>query len=232
MRELAHVGVVEPAEERVFVLHRGDARRARLLREAEPCHRAPGAFVRQPEGADLARRHDLAERLGHGAHVVDRAGLVLAGRVEAPVLAEVVGAAVGPVELVEVDPVGPETAERGVDAGMDGFGRHRRAAADLRVAGACDLGGEDDVVPPPGLRDPGADDLFRPAHGFGQHRVRRIHLGRVEEIDAVVECEIDLGVTLGLGILAAPCHGPEAELRNLDPRPPERRPPHACLRVR
>ena len=48
-------------------------------------------------------------------HVGPRGRAVLGGGVVAPVLPEMVGAAVGPVDLVDVDHIGPQPRERGVE---------------------------------------------------------------------------------------------------------------------
>jgi hypothetical protein len=127
------------------------------------------------------------------------------------------------VDLIEVDVVGLEALEGGVD------GVHDVAAggADVVAAGtgaAEDLGGDDDVFAgdaevAEGLAD---GDL---GLAFG------VDVGCIDEVDAVVDGVLDEGVDAGLadvadhlpdgtvfgelaGLVAGKGHGAEAELRN------------------
>ena len=214
MRRLGHVGVVEPAEQRVLVLHRGDARPARPPGRRVPGGGAPGGLVRQPEMEDVAGLHEPRERARRVVHVPAHGGRILPRRVVGPVLAEVVGAALGPVELVEVDAVGPQAPQRAMDRLGQRLGRDAAPVAQ-RPAGTDDLGGDEPLVAPPGAREPLAHDRLGASRGLGAHGVHRIHLGRVHERAARLGRTLDLGVGLLRGVLGPPGHGAEAQLADL-----------------
>ena len=89
------------------------------------------------------------------------------------------------------------------------------AAEPLHVGAAHDLGGEDHLVALAARLEPGADDALGRAGGLGFGR-DRIELGRVPEIDALVERVIHLLVAFGLGVLLAPGHGAEADQADVE----------------
>ena len=161
--------------------------------------------------ADLAGLHQLAHRAK--GFLYRRRAAVVAG-LEAK-LAEVVGGARRPVDLVQVDVVGLEPGQRGI-AGSQHAGAIELgpAAHVIHLPRPGDLGRQHDVLPLAGLGEPGADDLFGAAVGFSLRR-HRIHLGGVEEVDALAHRVIHLLVAFGLAVLLAPGHGAEADCGNL-----------------
>lgn len=140
-----------------------------------------------------------------------RLGAVLGGGVVGPGVPEMVGGAVGDVELVEVDHVGLQPLWRAYDGLRHRRARGRRPAADGALAGAGELGGQHDGIAAAGFCDPVAEELLRAPRGFGADRIDRIHLSAVEEIDAGVQRPVDLLMGVGFGGLAAPDHYAEAE---------------------
>ncbi len=119
--------------------------------------------------------------------------------------------AVGPVELIKIDVIGPEPLEAGVHRLADSFRRDRFAVADVRTAGAGDLGGNDHIVAPAARRQPIADNALGVAVGLGRKRRGRVEFGRIDEVDAPVEGIVELFVGLDRRVLRAPCHRPEAD---------------------
>jgi len=87
-----------------------------------------------------------------------------------------------------------------------------------RSARTGDLGGEDDAIALPALRDPAANILLGPALRFRADGGDRIALGGVEEIDALIERIVDLVMGLGLAVLRAPGHRTEADQADVDLR--------------
>src|SRR4051794_17295935 len=74
-----------------------------------------------------------------------------------------------------------------------------------RVTRAGYLGAQDDLRAPPAVADPLADDALGSSIRLraGRHRV---HLRRVDQIDAVIERVVDLRMPFCLGILLAEGH--------------------------
>ena len=128
---------------------------------------------------------------------------------------EHVGSAVWPVKLVQIHIVGFHRPKRVFKSDADGCRRDRRASAHVLVAFAGDFGGDDHIVPPSRFFDPATDDPFRIALRLFRERVGGVHLGRIDEIDAVVECHVDLGMPFGRGVLRSPGHGSEAQCAHL-----------------
>ncbi|MNJ33806.1 hypothetical protein D3C77_284960 [compost metagenome] len=128
-------------------------------------------------------------------------------------LAEEVGAAFGPVQLVEVDPVGLQALEAVVQGGDDVLAVVLELAvanvADA-VAGAGHLAGQDPVGAVAAGLEPVADDAFGGGVGFRAWR-NRVHLGGIDEIDSGGLGALDLREGLGLVILLAPGHGAQAQ---------------------
>jgi hypothetical protein len=117
--------------------------------------------------ADLAGAHLLVEHFEgffqRREHVV---GLVLVAQ-----LAEEVGAALRPVQLVQVDAVGLQALEAGIQRGDDVLAVVLElAVADVvdAVAGAGDLAGQHPVVAVAAAFEPVADDAFGGGVGFGR----------------------------------------------------------------
>ena len=82
------------------------------------------------------------------------------------------------VDLVQVDVVGAEPAQAGVDLGHDRLAR-QPGAVRARAHPAVDLGGDHDFVAPREVGQRTADDLLAGAV--------RVDVGGVEEVDAQVE---------------------------------------------
>src|SRR6185312_12660985 len=89
------------------VLDRDHARSRALLGGGQPAHRPPGGLVAEADVADLARLHRLAQ---YAEHFGERGeGLLRMVLVHQP--PERVHRALRPVQLVEVDIVGPEALQ-------------------------------------------------------------------------------------------------------------------------
>ena len=187
-----------------------------LSSDDRPAKRAdpPGRFVRQPPVANLARPHQRAHRLDL---LGDGGALALGGGVEHRV-AEVGQVSLRPVDLVEVDAIGLQAPKAGL-AGLRDVGPVQvgaPAAYPVAPAGAGDLGGDHEPVAVVAGK-PAAEILLGPALGFGPRR-HRIHLRGVDEVDPAIDRQVELGVRVGLAVLLAPGHGPEAHGGNLELR--------------
>ena len=164
---------------------RGDELLRRRRRRGPPGS-APTVHSENPISRTLPASHDLGQRLHR---LLDR-------RLR-----------VGAVALVEVDVVGPQPVERGVELLVDLLAREPAVGLGHREV---DLGGEDVV-----LADEVREDLA-PGRLGGPHAV---DVGGVEEVDPGVE----RGAGAGLGVLALDpgpvCEpGAQRDLRDLDPR--------------
>ena len=131
-------------EQVVGVLDRHRTRPATGFGQGEELHGAPRRFVGQADVADLAGLHLLIQRF----EGFFQRGEVVFVLVLVAQLAEEVGTAFRPVQLVEVDPVGLQALE----AGVQGFDDVLAVVAQVTVAdvidgvaGASDLAGEDPV---------------------------------------------------------------------------------------
>ena len=96
-------------------------------------------------------------------------------------------------------------------------GRHAAAFAHPGHAArrAGHLGGQHELAARAGvLGEPVADDGFGGAEGFLARR-HRVHLGRVDEVDAALQRAIEDGVGGGLVDLLAEGHGAEADRRDV-----------------
>ena len=65
------------------------------------------------------------------------------------------------------------------------------------------------------LREPGADSALGRTLGLRTRR-HRVHLGGIDQGDAVLECIVDLLVRFALAVLLAPGHGAETDQADLD----------------
>src|SRR5205823_10395653 len=114
--------------------------------------------------------------------------------------------------LVEVDAIDLEACQAGFDRLRNDFAREVGAAvADpLAPSRAGDLARDDEAVMP-AASEPVAENRFgaplRP-----RIRRHRIHLGGIDEVDALIERVVELSVGLGLVVLLAPGHRTEANL--------------------
>jgi hypothetical protein len=141
---------------------------------------------------------------------------VFVGHMGVAQLAKVVGGAVGPVQLVQVDVVGLQALQALVH-GFEQVGLVEGQAATPDVAGAQRLpcraggfGGQHDVLAAACVFQPRADVLLGAALGLGL-RGHGVHLGRVHEVDAAVQGEVQLCMGLGFGVLFAPGHGAQGD---------------------
>ncbi|MNN46183.1 hypothetical protein D3C81_1605530 [compost metagenome] len=128
-------------------------------------------------------------------------------------LAEEVGAALGPVQLVEVDPVGLQALEAVVQGGDDVLAVVlEQAVANMvdAVAGPGHLAGQDPLGTVAALAEPVADHALGGGVGFRAGR-DGIHLGSIDEIDPGGLGPFDLGEGLGLVVLLAPGHAAQAQ---------------------
>jgi len=86
------------------------------------------------------------------------------------------------VDLIEIDVVGAETPEAGVDLHHDGLAR-QPSAIRPRTHPAIDLGGDDDLVATREILDRATEDLLAAAE--------RVAVRRVEEVDAGFKRALD-----------------------------------------
>ena len=115
---------------------------------------------------------------------------------------------VGPVGLVQVDVVGVQPAQAVLDLLHDPPPR-RTPLVGVVAHGRHELGGQHHAVAPPLERL--ADDLLGLA--------RRVHVGRVNEVDARIEGGVDDADAVVV-VAVAPCpehHGSQAVPAHLDP---------------
>jgi hypothetical protein len=124
---------------------------------------------------------------------------------------------VPPMDLVEVDVVGAESAERGVDLAQDRLAR-QPGAVGSPAHPAVHLGGQDDLLA-------GREVGQRPAHDLLAGAVG-VDVGRIEEVDARLDGPLHEGSALLLGqapTVVAPlghavAHAAEADNRDVQPR--------------
>src|SRR5215218_1778832 len=125
--EREHLPLLLAVDQVVVVLHRGEpgppTRRGGVLGLGE----LPGVHARRAEVAGLAGPHDVVE----GPHRLLDRGLVVPA-----------------VDLVEVDVVGPQPVQRGVDGGQDVLAR-QPAVVGTRAHRVVDLGRQHVVVTAP-----------------------------------------------------------------------------------
>ncbi|CAH0314002.1 hypothetical protein SRABI70_04823 [Pseudomonas sp. Bi70] len=158
--------------------------------------------------ADLAGLDLLFQRF---EDFLDRGGVAVLVLVAE--LAEEIGRALRPVQLVEVDPVGLQALEAGVQGGDDVLAVVLElAVADMgdAIAGAGDLAGQNPVGAVTVLLEVLADDLLGLAVGLGARR-HRVHLGGVDEIDAMGLGALYLCERFASVVLLAPGHGAQAQ---------------------
>ena len=154
----------------------------------------PGLDVRERPLADLA----LADQVAEGGD-----GLLPRG----------VG--IDPVDVVEIDVIGPEARQARVH-GLHHVPPRQAAIGDGGAGRLRDLGREHPAVARG--RDRRPDHRLRAPAG--------VHVGRVDEVDAVVRGVVDDAPRLGGVRELAEQHGAEAELRHLHPAPSEHPIPH------
>src|SRR5690606_33005342 len=207
---------IQAIEQAVGILDADDPRQTEVFGSLEKLRHAPGSLVGYADVADLAGLDLLGE---YREGLLDRhALLALAPGVVA--LTEEVGAAIRPVQLVDVQVVGLQSIQAAVER-LDDVLRIMAslAVADVRRLGLTwrtdDLAGKDDVLATTGLRQPAADEALRTAPGLAT-RGRRVHLGRIDQVDAVIQREIQLRMRIGLAVLMTPGHGAQADDADLN----------------
>jgi hypothetical protein len=126
-----------------------------------------------------------------------------------------VGSRLGAVDLVEVDPVGAEPAQRVVDLADDPAARIAAPVRDLLAHREVHLGREDDVVAPPAGERLGHDDL---------RLALRVDVRGVDEVDPRVERAVDDPDRVGvIGVApGAEHHRAEAQLADRHAGPSQR----------
>ncbi len=209
MQALVQCVLDAAVDQAVRVLHGGDARQAVLRGQPHEFVHAVRGLVGQPDVPHLALAHQPAQRL---ELLVDRGLRALLRRVvvHRPERRHV---ALGPVDLVEVDHVGAQAPERAFARGQDVGPGQALAFADPGHAarGAGDLGGQHDALAQTRVGgQPVADDGFGGAERFLARR-HRVHLGRVDEVDAALDRAREDGVGVTFGDLLAEGHGAEAD---------------------
>ena len=162
-----------------------EAGEAGLIGRGERQPQLPGAVVGRAGVADFAPAAQVVERLHR---LLDR-------RV-----------AVGPVQLVEVDVVGLQAAQRLVDGGEDVLAR-RSALVGVVAHRREAFGGEHDAVARLGL-EPAPDDFLGGSDGVCADGV---DIGGVDEVDAAVGGGGHDALRLRLFGLEAEGHGAEAD---------------------
>ncbi len=164
--------------------------------------------------ADLARAHLLVEHL---QGFFQWREMVL-GQVLVAQLAEEVGAAFRPVQLVEVDAIGLQAPQALFQCRDDVLPVvPELTVADMAdaIAGAGHLAGQYPVVPIALAGEPVTDDALGSGIGF-RPRGYRIHLGGIDEVDARGLGPGNLFECLGLIVLLAPGHGAQTQRADLE----------------
>ena len=128
-------------------------------------------------------------------------------------LAKEVCAALRPMQLVKVDPVGLQAFEAGIqglhDVGAVVFELPVTNVIDA-VARACDFAGQYPVGAVATAFKPIADIALGAGVGFC-FRGDGVHLGGIDEVDTGVFCVFDLSEGFILSVLFAPGHGSEGD---------------------
>ena len=203
-----HLALFLAIDEVVVVLHRDEPRPAPALGHLEHLRELPGKHARRADVARLAGPHDVVQRL---EGLLDR------------------GVRIEPVDLIEIDVIGPEAPQRGVDGVeqvLPGQAAVVRSVAHRKER----LRGDHHLIARREVGQRASHDLFTDAAG--------IHVGGVEEVDAGVERTLDERAAGGLGQYpAAPRrrsegHRAQAEARDPQPGPTEIHMVHGIRRCR
>ena len=116
MRNFGQIGIVEPAQKTVLVLHAGNPREAVFVGHADELHHAPRAVVRHTEGADFPRLNLIVDRPQALEQVFQRiCRVLLSVRAIVPMLLKVIAAALWPVKLIEIDIVRLQPLQTALD---------------------------------------------------------------------------------------------------------------------
>ena len=189
------------AEEQVVAgLHGVEPRQPQELAAPQRARHLVGVVVRAADVTRLARPD----------HVVERAQGLVHGR-----------RGVGVMELVEIDVIGAQPAQRGVDRVEDVLARQPLIPGP-RAHRTEALGGEDEVVSPP--REPAAEDLLGAADraaAVGAAAALGIGIRGVEERDAARGGPLEDRAPGRLVALQAERHRAQAQAGDTQPGAPE-----------
>jgi hypothetical protein len=152
-----HLALLLAVEQVDVVLHRLEAGPAVRLGHVQRLRELPGEHRRRADVQGLAGAHDVVQRL---ERFLDRHRRVPA------------------MDLVQVDEVGAQALQAGIDLREDGLARQAHAVRPL-VHALVDLGRDDDLAAACVLEQGPADDLLARAVG--------VHVGGVEEVDAEIQ---------------------------------------------
>ncbi|MNZ94649.1 hypothetical protein D3C78_1137630 [compost metagenome] len=169
-------------QQAIGVLNRNDTRQLMFFSQLQVTHYTPWRFVRHPDIADFTGTHLFGQRFqrfqqGDGGLIV---GVLI---IE---LAEVVGRALRPVQLVEIEIIGVESFQAGVQRDTNIFAIQRLLRADAAVGTAHrpgNLAGQHYLFTVAACLDPTADVLLGQPLGFRAGRYR-VHLCGVNQVDA------------------------------------------------
>src|ERR1019366_2997694 len=168
-----------------------EAGQVERLASADGAYQLIGQEVRAADVADLS----LMDKVVEGAQrLVDRCFRVIS------------------VKLVEVDVVGLQTSQGGLDSGKDVLAGVAGVEARRPRRGEA-LGGNDETVPLP--PEPAAEDLLGNPPG-GEIPAQRVGGGGVEEVNTALGRPVENGDSGGLIALQPEGHRPEAQPRNLE----------------
>ncbi|MNT09018.1 hypothetical protein D3C72_1437810 [compost metagenome] len=153
-----------------------------LFSQLQVTHHAPRRFVRHPDITNFTGAHLLGQRFqrfqqGDGSLFVS---------VLVVELTEEVGRALRPMQLVEIEIIGVEAFQAGVQRGTDVFAIQRLLRADTAVSPAHrpgDFAGQHQFLTVAASLDPTADVLFGQPLGFRAGRYR-VHLCGIDQVDA------------------------------------------------
>src|SRR5713101_8853642 len=203
-REQLALGLTE--QQVVARLYRIEARKPKRLAATERPGHLVGVVVRAADVAGLARAHNVVERAQRLVHRRLRVWMM---------------------DLVEVDEIGAEPAERALDGVQDVLARGA-AVPWLGAHGAGALGRDHEVVAP--ALEPPPENLLRAPHGL-VGAAQRIDVGRVEKGDPARRCAIENGDRGGLVALQPERHRAETETRHLQSGAAEADVAHRAQRV-
>ena len=170
-----------------------------LTKRARPCASLAREHLGELKGVHAGSAD--VERLAGAHDVVQRAQRLFDRRV-----------VIEAVDLIEVDVIGAEAAQAGVDGVVDVFAREA-ALVGVVAHRVEDLGGDDDAVARGEVLQRAAGDLFADAVG--------VHVGGVEEVDAGFQRAADEGPAFLFlqhpvaPLLRAVCHATETEAGDL-----------------
>ena len=163
--------------------------------------------------------HQLAQRV---YDFFKRGEAFVFGQLVDAQLAEIIGLAFGPMQLIQIQIIGVEPFK----AGFAGFKDLRAgkvvAVADIGVQPIAvvarrsgDFAGEHKIIAFAARRNPRANDLLGAGVGFFARR-HGIHLGGVNKVHAVGKGIIQLGIGFIGGVLLAPSHRAKADFAHLN----------------